>query len=169
MTLVTSLQVVLGATQSKTPSLSAPSSVLAVNRLIQLVDGLGAGKADLLYAKTRTLTASSNEDLDLAGVLTDDFAATLTFARVKALYVAAAVGNANNVVVGAAAANPWATLLNATGTVTLRPGACLMAVAGITDATGYGVTAGTGDLLRVTNGGAGTSVTYDIAVIGNSA
>lgn len=136
---------------------------------VALATGTAAGQADRLYAATRTINASSNEDLDLAGVLLDEFGAAITFARVKALFVQAAAANANNVVVGAAAATQWATLLNSTGTVTLRPGALFVAAAGAADATGYAVGAGASDFLRVANGGAGTSVTYDIVIIGASA
>ncbi len=124
---------------------------------VALATGTAAGQADRMYAATRTITASSNEDLDLAGVLLDEFGVAITLLRVKALYVAAAAANANNVVVGAAAATQWATLLNTTGTITLRPG------------TGYAVVGGASDFLRVANSGAGTSVTYDIVVIGASA
>lgn len=136
---------------------------------VTLVDGTAAGAADLMFSDQRTLAASANEDLDLAGVLADVLGTTLTMVRVKGLYIAAAAGNTNDVVVGAAAANQWATLLNAAGTVTLRPGAVFMATAGVADATAWAVTASTGDLLRVANSAGGTSVTYDIVVIGASA
>lgn len=138
-------------------------------RDVSLASGTAAGQADRVWSDTRTLAASANEDLDLAGALADAFAVAAVFVRVKGIYIAAAAANTNNVVIGAAASNPWATLLSATGTVTLRPGAALLVVAGSADATGYAVTAGTGDLLRITNSAAGTSVTYDIVVIGASA
>lgn len=144
-----------------------------------LDSGTGAGKADLVYHAQRTLAASATEDLDLAGVLASLLpGSALTFAKVKGLIVAAlgvtdangftTTPNVNNVVVGAAAANPWTGLLNATGTITLRPGAVHMAFAGQADATAYAVTGGTGDLLKVANSAGGTSVTYDIVVIGTS-
>lgn len=148
----------------------APATVpLLVPILLQLTNGTLAGQADLLYAKTRTLAASATEDLDLAGVVTDETAVPITFARVKALYVRAHPGNTNNVVVGAAAANAWASLFNTTGTLTLRPGSFMLAAAGVADATGYAVTGGTGDQLKVANSAGSTSVSYDIAVIGTSA
>lgn len=87
----------------------------------------------------------------------------------KAIVVSAAAANANNVVVGNAAATAWAALLGATGTVTLRPGAAMAVFAGAADATGYAVGAGATDLLKIANSGAGTGVTYDIVVIGASA
>lgn len=140
-----------------------------LSRKMALASGTGAGKADKVFSDRRTIAASSSEDLDLAGVLLDAFGAAITFARIKGLIVAAAAGNTNSVVVGAAAETPWATLLSSTGTVTLRPGAFVAVGTGAADATGYAVTASTGDLLKVANSSSGTSVTYDIHIIGASA
>lgn len=169
MALQTQVQVVFAATLTKTPGVAAPASPVLINRLLQLLDGTAAGKADRLYAASLTVGASSSTDLDLAGVLTDDFGQTITMARVKGLYVAASAANANNVVLGAAAGNVWTGLLNSTGTVTLRPGACALFLTGQADAVGYAVTGGAADLLRVANGGAGTSVGADVVIIGASA
>lgn len=148
---------------------TAASTYVNQKKDVSLVDGTAAGQGDLMWSDQRTLSASASEDLDLAGVLTDAFGATVTFVRVKGIYVAAAAANTNNVVVGAASSNAWATLLNAAGTVTLRPGGAFLAVAGVADATGWAVTAGTGDLLKVANSAGSSSVTYDIVVIGASA
>ena len=136
---------------------------------ITLADGTLAGQADRVFEDTRTIAASGTDDLDLAGVLTDRFGAVITFARIKGLYIAAAAANTNNVVVGAAATNQWATLLNTTGTMQLRPGEAFAVRTGALDAIGHTVTAGTGDILRIANGGAGTTVTYDIIIVGCSA
>ncbi|MEU0671360.1 hypothetical protein ABZ330_00410 [Streptomyces sp. NPDC006172] len=141
----------------------------SLSRSLSLSSGTGAGAADRVFSDRRTLAASGTEDLDLAGVLLDAFGTAITFARIKGIVVAAAAGNTNNVVVGNATSNGWATLLSATGTVTLRPGAFIAVGTGVADPTGYAVTAGTGDLLKVANSGAGTSVTYDIHIIGASA
>lgn len=168
MALTSSCGMSVGGQYTKTADLSTPTDDLNWRRAVQLDTGTGAGKADLRFTDTRTLAASATEDLDLAGVLTDAFGVALTFVKIKGLFISAAVGNTNNVVVGAAASNAWAALLNATGTITLRPGATLGVMAGAADATTYAVTAGTGDLLKVANSAAGTSVTYDIVIIGSS-
>lgn len=136
---------------------------------VQLTSGTAAGQADVMFTDTRTINASSSEDLDLVGALTDAFGTTFSPARVKALVVKAAAGNTNNVVVGGASATQWAALLGTTGTVTLRPGAFFAAVAGVADATGYVCAAGSTDLLKIANSSSGSSVTYDIVVIGASA
>jgi hypothetical protein len=140
-----------------------------LSRAVTLGSGTGAGKADKVFQARRTIAASGTDDLDLAGVLTDALGGTITFARIKGLFIAASAANQNNVVVGNAASNAWSTLLNATGTVTLRPGAVLAAVAGAADATTYGVTASTGDILRLANSGGGSTVSYDICIVGTSA
>jgi hypothetical protein len=135
-----------------------------------LQTGTGAGQADKVFHDTRTLTASSTEDLDLAGVLTDAFGSVLTFVKIKALIISAAAANTNNVLVGGVAAGLSSIIVpQATGIVTVRPGAVFAVFAGAADSTGYAVTATTADLLHVANSAAGTSVTYDVIVIGTSA
>lgn len=158
------------AALTKAADLSAVSrATLDFQRKIRLSTGTAAGQADKLWFDERTLIASATEDLDLAGVLLDEFGQAVTFARVKAIVVAAAAGNTNNVVVGAASATQWSTLLGTTGTVAVRPGATFSVCVGEADAIGYTVTAGTGDLLKIANSAAGTPVTYQIVVLGASA
>jgi hypothetical protein len=133
--------------------------------------GTGADQADKMYSAERTLAASATEDLDLAGVLTDVFGATITFADVAALIIQnTTAAGGNNVVIGAAGSNPWVGLLNAAGTVTLRPGQIVAAFQNYTtDAVGFPVVAATGDLLKVANAAGGSSVTYKVTIIGRSA
>jgi hypothetical protein len=118
-------------------------------------------QANLFYNGTRTLTASSSETLDLSGVLTDPFGDTITSAEVVAIYVSAATGNTNSVVIGNAASNGFVGPLGATGTYTIKPGEYVL----FTSESGWAVTAATGDLLKVANSGSGTSVTYTIVIV----
>ncbi len=139
--------------------LPASSTRLGISRQpsITFADGVGASAHDKLYAASRTLPGSS-EDLDLAGGLADLYGGTITAARVKWMYIKN-LSTTNNIVVGAAGSNPWATLLNSTGTLTLPPGAHVSVAT--PDATGWTVTAGTGDILKV----AGTSgQSYEIGL-----
>ncbi len=169
MPLTTHLTVTASALQAATLDLGTASAQLAKSYRVDLADGTTAGQANRIFHDTRTLAASASEDLDLAGVLTDAFGAALTFARIKGLIVAAAAGNSNNVIVGGAASNQFVSWVGAgTHTVTVRPGAVLALMAGSADATGYAVTAGTGDLLKIANSGGSTTVTYDIVVVGCS-
>lgn len=169
MALTTQFSLRLQATLSKTVDLANPTQALDYNKQVQLGSGTGAGNADLLWNDTRTINASSNEDLDLVGSLADALGTTFSSARIKGLIVSAAAANTNNVVVGAAAATQWAALLGTTGTVIVRPGATFSVFCGVADAVGYVSAGGSTDLLRVANSGAGTSVTYDICLVGVSA
>ena len=169
MPLTSKVTVEVAATHVSLLDLANATVPLSVARAIALADGTGLGQADRIFHDRRTLAASANEDLDLAGVLTDAFGAVITFARIKALLIAADPGNTNNVIVGNAATNGFISWVGAaTHTVTVRPGGLLLLLAAA-DVTAYAVTAATADLLRVANSGAGTSVTYDVVLIGASA
>ena len=162
--------VVLSVTGSQSNAIDFTTGIAPLARTYQLLysTGTGAGQADRIFHDQRTVAPSGTDDLDLAGVLLDVFGATVTFARIKAITIAAAAGNTNNVVIGAAASNQFATWAGAaTHTVNVRPGGFFTIA--VTDATAYAVTAGTGDLLRIANSGAGTSITYDVILIGSSA
>lgn len=136
--------------------------------LNRLLDGTSAGQIDRWFKDTRTLAASANEDLDLAGSLVDEFGATITFARIKLLLVRAAAGNTNNVNVTRPSSNgvPWA--LAAGDGVAVAPGEAKLLVCRY-DATGILVSGGSGDLINVANSAGGSSVTYDVFIAGCSA
>ena len=168
MPLDTTVKVSVDAVHTTLLDLATATVPLSFARAVALANGTGLGQADRIFHDNRTLTASATEDLDLAGVLVDAFGATLTFARIKALIVAADAGNTNNVIVGGAATNQFLTWVGAaTHTVTVRPGGVLLLAA--SDATAYVVTAATGDLLRIANSAGGTSVSYSIVLVGASA
>lgn len=131
-----------------------------------LTDGTTAGKADRVFTDKRTLAASATEDLDLAGVLTDAFGATITFATIKAVIIRALAANTNAVNVTRPASNGIALFLAAGDGIALKPG---YAFAWFGSGAGVTVTADTGDLLTLTNAAGSTSVTYEIVVIGTSA
>ena len=130
-----------------------------------ITNGTGADNANMFWTDTRTLTASSSESLDLAGSIANAFGDTMTFTKLKGLIIEAASGNTNNVVVGGAASNAWATWVgNANDVVNVRPGGVLFLYA--PDSTSYAVTASTGDILQIANSSSGSSVTYNIVLIG---
>lgn len=154
------------AQQIGSADLGSPRMTLdTICEILQFSQGTDAvGKTDILFSDTRNLAASTSEDLDLAGVLTDAFGAVVTMAEVVAIFVKAHSTNVNNVVVGAAA-QPFAGPLGATGTYTIKPGEYYLAVS----RSGWAVGAGATDDLKIANGGAGSAVNYDIVVIGRSA
>ena len=153
---------------TKTGSADLPTVNAAYNEKaeLSLTNGTGSGQADLIWSDTRTLAASATENLDLAGGLTDEFRTALTFVEVVAVYVKAASANTNDVLFGGAASNGFSTPFgDASDVVKIKPGGVLL----LTNPVGYGVTASTGDILKMANSSSGSSVTYDIIVVGRSA
>lgn len=121
-------------------------------------------QTNVLYQATRTLAASTGEDLDLAGVLADALGATIAAAEVTAIYIEAHAANTNDVAVTRPASNGVPIFALASGGVNVGPGDFFL----LTNRKGIAVVAATGDLIHVANGGAGTSVTYDVLIIGRT-
>lgn len=166
MALATRFEVLVDSELTNALDLETPGSRLLFTTRIDLATGTGLGLADMKWSDTRTLSASGTEDLDLAGSLTGPLGTTLTFARVKALYVKAAAANTNDVQISRAAAG--IPLFGATGDlIPVKPGGVFLWVA--PNAAGVAVTATTADTITVTNSAGSTPVTYDIVIIGASA
>ncbi len=147
--------------------LAAVTAAFNMRKALGFAPGTGAGQADKIFSDTRQIAASSNDDLDLTS-LTDPLGAALAFAGVKGIYVEAAAGNTNDVVIGghdsAAFLGPFA---DATDKIRLKPGEVFF----ITNRTaaGWAVTGTTADILRIANGGSGSAVNYSIILVGDSA
>lgn len=147
---------------------SKASASLSFAKSGTLSNGVGVSQADRLFFDTRSIVASGVDDLDLNGTaLQDALNVNLALVRIKVLAIAAKSTNVNNLLLGAAAANPVTSILGAAGVMPIRPGGNLLLTA--PDATGYVITPATADILRLANGGAGTGVDYDIVIIGASA
>lgn len=166
MTLSVKLLAAITAEQSSDLDLGERQFPVAVRELIELVNGTGDDQADLIWTDQRTLAASASENHDLAGGLTDAFGTAMTFARIKGLFVKAAAANTNNVNVSSEATNGVPLFLALGDGIKIPPGGWNFWAA---PDDGIVVTGATGDLLTVANSGAGTSVTYDIVIIGASA
>lgn len=160
------IRVALNLTHIGSNDLGSPKMPVNIDTLLSLTPGTDAtNKANILFSDTRTLSASSNEDLDLAGVLTDAFGATITAAEIVAIYISAAAGNTNNVNVTRPASNGFIGPFLAAGDgVSIKPGEPALFVS----RSGWAVTAGTGDLLNIANSGSGTGVTYSIVIVGRT-
>lgn len=126
--------------------------------------GTGAKQLSTFYRAARTLAASANEDLDLSGVLLDDLGTTITFTKVKILFIEN-TSAVDTLSVGGAASNQWAApFADVSDKIKIPPKSKLLMWS--EDATGWAVVAGTGDLLRVANSGGG-STTYNILIGGS--
>lgn len=134
------------------------------NKSYALTNGTGADQANMIWTDTRTLAASTTEDLDLYGSLVSTFNTTLNFTRIKGIIISAAAGNTNNVLVGGDSAGLAGWVGNVNDLIVVRPGGTFCLIA--TDATSYAVTNTTADILQIANSSSGSSVTYDIILIG---
>lgn len=144
---------------------NAVTSHFAYSDGVNFTEGSGANQATTLYEARRTIAASSNETLDLHGVLTDDFGQTVNFTSIKAIVVKASAANTNNVVIGAAGSNPFTGPFGGTTpTIAVPPGGRIVLTA---PAAGWTVTDSSSDQLKVANSSSGSGVTYDILLIGN--
>lgn len=147
--------------------LGNPVQTVAFGAEASMINGTADRKADLVFSDTRVLAASTSEDLDLAGGLADVFGATLTFVKVRAIYIVAAAANGGNIVVGGAAANGFlGPFADATDKINLAAEAYAELVS---PKSGWTVTAGTGDLLKIANADSGAAASYTIQIIGTSA
>lgn len=152
---------------TNTGSADYGSNSLSIDEIVAIgfTNGSGANQASELYVKRRTVTASSNDDIDLAGVLTDNLGATITFTKIKGIRIRADAANPGDLLIGPAAANGFLAPFNAAADrVRCAPGGYVDLVN--PTAAGWAVVAGTGDILRVTNGSGSGSATYNIEILG---
>lgn len=167
MALTTTVNLSISGTQTNALDLGTAALPFSLSSNYSLTSGTAAGQADRVFTDTRTLGASATEDLDLAGVLTDAFGAVITFAKIKAIAIKAAAANTNNVNVSRPAGATGVPIFLAISDGFLIPPGYTFFWGG--SGTGVTVTAGTGDLITITNSAGGTSVTYDVVIIGTSA
>lgn len=168
MTLRATITTSIKATLSTSPDIGAAAYRVDETITSQFADGTGAGQAKQLFTDTRTIAASGNEDLDLSGALSNAFGTSIAFTAIKAIRVKAAAANTNDVQISPAATNGWlGPFADASDIISVPPGGQFLMTR--EDATGWAVTAGTGDLLNVANSSSGTGVTYTIELIGETA
>jgi hypothetical protein len=143
--------------------LSTVQEDLAQKFAQSFLSGTGAGKANMLWADSRSLATASNEDLDLAGGLTNSLGVSLTFTNLKAIAIRAHTTNTTSLTFSRPSSNGVPLFAAAGDAFVLTPGAIVV----LTDpsAAGKAVTASTGDLLNVANA-AGATAGYDIVIVG---
>jgi hypothetical protein len=122
----------------------------AVSSQLTMSAGSGASQVNL-QASATVRPAGSNVDIDLAGgsQLNDGDGGAVTFASIKSFVFRAKAANTGNITVATTLANGWQAAFN--GTVVLRPGEIFAWQS--PQATGVAVTAGTGDLVRISGTG----------------
>jgi hypothetical protein len=167
LVLTGNLSLRLTASMAEALDLQSRASSLEVAKTLNIANGVAANQCDLLWSDERSVGASpAAEDLDLAAVLADVFGSTLTFVKLKFLYMEALATNVGNLGV-TRPANGVPFLLASGDGFSLPPGAFILmgapGLAGISN-----IVPDTGDLLHVANGGAQAN-SYKIALLGASA
>src|SRR4051812_29045516 len=108
MALVTTINMDLIATLTATADFGSPSHRQPINFSDDLATGTAVDCADVVWSDQRTLALSTAESLDLAGSLTNAFGTTLTFVKVKAIYIQNTETRAGAILaVGGAASNAF--------------------------------------------------------------
>lgn len=165
-TLQTELTVILATVFTGVNDLSTPSDRMNLDLSDVLDNGTGLDQADLPWADSRTLAGVTSENLDLAGLLTNSYGATITFARIKCLILKLKTLTAGyKLEYGGAAANAFPLFKDPTDVGIVRAGG--FDIKWVPDLTAFAVTAGTGDILKINNPNA-NPVDYDIVLIGAS-
>ncbi len=163
----------LKVTEGGTNDFGGPTFTPMMEKMFSMTEGVSGGQANQCFFDERTVATAANDDLDLAGALASAFGATLTMAKIVAIFIinAPRVGAANttNLTIGAAT-NPFLGFLGGTTPTIgpIRPGGFVF-IGCPDNVTGIGaVTAATADILRIANS-AGASATYQIAIIARNA
>jgi hypothetical protein len=134
-----------------------------------LADGAADDQADKVWHDSRTLASAASDDLDLTALVNTIFGSTVTisFAKIKAiLIVNTATTAGDDLTVGGAIAQEWTAWVGAAGDKVRVPADSCLLISN--KKTGWTVTNGASDTLRITNAGA-NPITYKIAVLGTSA
>lgn len=132
-----------------------------------LSDGAGADQASVVWHDQRSIAAGANDDLDLAGGLSNTLfgtAVTVSFTKIKAiLIINTSIVDGDKLRVGGGA-NPFTGPFAGSGSAQVELGAD-SALLLSSKKDGWNVTAGSGDIVRVSNPGV-TAITYRIVVLG---
>lgn len=125
-------------------------------------NGTGTNKVNKVWRSYRTLTAGSSETIDLSGTLTDHEGGTVAFAGIKTIYfIVVSPDGTKKIQVGNAASNSFQGPLSSGATIDVFDFEKWMNPY----SSGWAVSNGSTDNLKINNPGAGT-VNYFIIALG---
>lgn len=163
-----SISLKVSASESGSPSVGNAVWSGVIESALTFGNGTTANNVDLVYVAERTVLTAANDDIDVAGALTSGLGTAIAAAEVVGIAIINKQkdGTANTTALtigGSISGIPGYT----TAVETIAPGGMYMVVS--PDASGLAtVTAGTGDILRVTNA-AGATNKFQVAILGRSA
>ncbi len=163
------VEIKINSTMLGDPSgaLNTPQSVINKTYTVAMTNGTGANKAEQIHQVQGTISASGTDAIDVSGTLTNAFGTTVVFTKIKGIILFAATANTNDVEIISDPTNGLVNWCKATSDgIIVEPGGMFALIS--PSSGGYAVTAATGDLLNITNSAGGTSVTYDLWIIGET-
>lgn len=135
-------------------------------QVMNLTDGTGANKADLIYTKKTTIGAGASTNYDLIGTLTDIFGDTINMVALKVIFFKNT--GTTQLSIGDAAGTPIATIMEAaTDRLNIEAGGFALLAA--PTAAGYAAVAGASDVLAVNEEGGASAGAYEMVLIGATA
>jgi hypothetical protein len=168
MTVAAEVYARVKVSQTGSNDFGGPEFKPVIEMLMQLSDGTLANQANIVFVDERTVATAATDSLDLAGVLTDAFGATIAAAEIVALMVinkprSGTPANTTDLTIGGGTNGVFATAFP----FVLKPGAVFLLSAA--DAAGVKtVTPATADILTIVNS-AGASAKYQIAILARNA
>lgn len=126
-------------------------------------NGTGANKIEAAIIKADSIAASDTEDIDLAGVIADPAGDTVTMTKVKGFLIKNTSTSGDGISIG----GTFISWLGAAGDLVKLPAGASLMVSN-PSADGYAVTAGSADIITLTNLDALNAQTYEIEVIGET-
>lgn len=153
--------------RTKTSGGESARSEVRHDTAITLSEGTDDYEADEAFTyKDRSIEPDADEDIDFAGSLQNAFGETASFSKIKAIKISAPSTNAHNLVVTRPATLGVPLFIAAGDGVSIPPGGEFEFKA---PKSGITVTAATGDLLNIANGGSVSPVLYTMTVVGIAA
>jgi hypothetical protein len=143
--------------------LSSPVDNLSFSVTDSLTNGDAIDLANMVWHDRRTLGAATTEDIDLAASLTSAFGTTLTFTKIKGLFIKNR-SVATDAILSVGGDTNSVPLFGATNDL-IKIGPDGLLAWWNPAAAGIAVTAGTGDIIQIANAGA-ASADYDIVIVG---
>lgn len=133
---------------------------------LALADGTGSGQGNRMYVADTTINASANLDLDLSGSLTDAFGDACVFTKVKHVYVEVKSDSVATSVTVCGGSNPFVgPLADASDKEVVTKGqGPLMWIK--QDNSGWAVTNGSNDNLRIANTDSSNAAKVRVVIIG---
>jgi hypothetical protein len=147
-----------------TSDLASVSSELDKPYSVTLGNGTGLGQANNAWHDRRTLAGGANEDLDMAGGLTNALGVALVFTKIKSITFYSDPANTANFTISRPATNGLPLFAAAGDAFVLTPGDVFQ----LTNRSlaGIAVTAGTGDLINVAVAAAAVGQSYEVIIQG---